>query len=172
MSLHTDVSASAEPQRLGPMSYTIRRKLLNLVNLHDSTVDLRIIFTSTNTIGHYFKVKDKLPNLLCSSVVYKFTCSSCNAAYIGKTSRNLFIRADEHKGVSYRTGRPLGKPMDSPVREHCQQYNHSLSRHDFKIIDSLSFASDLSILESLRIWKGRPKLNEYLASTDIELLRS
>ncbi|XP_063603275.1 uncharacterized protein LOC134779202 [Penaeus indicus] len=99
---------------IGPMSYTIRRKLLNLINLHYSTVDLRIIFTATNTIGHFFKVKDKLPSLLCSSVVYKFTCSSCNAAYIGKTSRNLFIRADEHKGVSYRTGRPLGKPMDSP----------------------------------------------------------
>jgi len=157
---------------IGPMSYTIRRKLLNLVNIHYSTVDLRILFTSTNTIGHYFKVKDKIPNLLCSSVIYKFTCSSCNAAYIGKTSRNLFIRADEHKGVSYRTGRPLGKPMNSPVREHCQQYNHSLSRHDFKIIDSSSFASDLSILESLWIWKGRPKLNEYLTSTDIELLRS
>jgi len=157
---------------IGPMSYTIRRKLVNLINVHYSTVDLRIIFTSTNTIGHYFKFKDKIPNLLCSSVVYKFTCSSCNAAYIGKTSRNLFIRADEHKGISYRTGRPLEKPMVSPVREHCQQNNHNLSKHDFKVIDSSPFASDLSILESLWIWKGRPKLNEYLASTDLELLRS
>ncbi|XP_069973528.1 uncharacterized protein [Penaeus vannamei] len=155
---------------IGPMSYTIRRKLVNLINVHYSTVHLRIIFTSTNTIGHYFKFKDKSTNLLCSSVVYKFTCSSCNAAYIGKTSRNLSIRADEHEGISYRTGRPLGKPMVSPVREHCQQNNHNLS-NDLKVIDSSPFASDLYILECLWIWKGRPKLNEYLGFTDLELCR-
>ena len=30
-------------------------------------------------------------NLLCCNVIYKFSCSGCNATYYGKTSRNLLI---------------------------------------------------------------------------------
>ncbi|XP_063592239.1 uncharacterized protein LOC134769440 [Penaeus indicus] len=69
------------------------------------------------------------------------------------------------------TGRPLGKPMDSLVREHCQQYNHSLSRHDFKIIDSSSFASDLCILEATYIGNRISVSSTNIALRLYELLR-
>lgn len=75
-----------------PMSYNIWRKLLNFINLHYSTLYLKIFFTSITTDAHYFKVKS--PNLACSSVVYKLTCSSCNVAYIAdfQESFNSCIR--------------------------------------------------------------------------------
>ena len=35
-----------------------------------------------------------------SSVVYKFSCSSCKATYYGKTSRHFIVRCREHIGVN------------------------------------------------------------------------
>ena len=43
-------------------------------------------------------VKDAIPKTLQSSVVYKFSCTGCNACYIGETNRHLAIhvRVREH----------------------------------------------------------------------------
>ncbi|XP_069976323.1 uncharacterized protein, partial [Penaeus vannamei] len=47
------------------------------------------------------------------TVLYKFTCGSCDASYIGKTSRNLFMRIEEHKaslgGLQYTS--PAAQPL-------------------------------------------------------------
>ena len=40
--------------------------------------------------------KDPLPKEYHSSAVYKFTCPSCQASYIGKTDRCLYTRINEH----------------------------------------------------------------------------
>ena len=41
-------------------------------------------------------MKDQIPKLMKSYVVYQFNCPSCNDSYIGKTERNLCIRTEEH----------------------------------------------------------------------------
>ncbi|XP_069983548.1 uncharacterized protein [Penaeus vannamei] len=62
---------------------------------------------------------DKVPKPLRSSIVYKFTCGSCDATYIGKTSRILFMRIEEHKGFSFRnTNCKLTRPNKSSIRSH------------------------------------------------------
>ena len=35
------------------------------------------------------KVKDLLPDRLRTRIVYKFSCASCNACYVGETSRHF-----------------------------------------------------------------------------------
>ena len=36
-----------------------------------------------------FQTKDKIPSALCSDIVYKFQCGSCNATYYGKTKHHF-----------------------------------------------------------------------------------
>ena len=87
---------------LGSSSYILKRKITELFNRHYTTVDVKFFFTN-HTIGSFFKFKDKVPQTLRSMVVYRYECGSCNAAYLGKTSRNLFMRIHEHRGYSFRS---------------------------------------------------------------------
>ena len=52
---------------------------------------------NTFKTGTYFQLKSRTPLLLCSNVVYKFTCScDSNLTYIGKSTRHLSTRVGEH----------------------------------------------------------------------------
>ena len=108
---------------------------------------------------------------LCSSVVYQYTCGSCNATYVGKTLRNLSIRTDEHKGVSFRTKLRLSKPVHSSIREHSETCDHLILNQNFTILDYATNDFDLCILESIWIWKLRPQLNEYGSSFNVEIVK-
>ena len=80
------------------------------------------------------------------------------------TTRALGVRADEHAGVSFRTGVPLTRPPDSAVREHLESCPASYDINNFKILASDSHESDLKIMESLYIGKLKPSLNSQLSS--------
>ena len=43
-----------------------------------------------------FGVKDSVPNVLRSRVVYKFACAGCHASYVGETTRHFATRVHEH----------------------------------------------------------------------------
>ena len=43
-----------------------------------------------------FSVKDPVHDGLRSRVVYKFTCTGCNACYVGETTQHFSTRAREH----------------------------------------------------------------------------
>ena len=62
------------------------------------------MFNSGKRLGSFFSFKDKVPLNARSLVLYKFTCSSCNSAYIGKTKRHFLVRMFEHLGISLSTG--------------------------------------------------------------------
>ena len=156
---------------LGSMSHLLSKKLMKLIRSNYSTVEIRVVFTNNSTIGKLFPFKDRIPISLRSSLVYQYKCGSCNASYIGKTLRNLSLRIDEHKGISFRTKRPLSSPMQSAIREHSINHDHPIMNENFQILDTSNSSNDLSILESVWIWKTRPTLNEYLSSTDIEILK-
>ena len=156
---------------LGNMSHSLSKNLMKLIRSNYSTVEIRVIFTNINSIGKFFSFKDRIPVSLRSSIVYHYKCGSCNASYIGKTSRNLSLRIDEHKGISFRTKRPLKSPMQSAIREHSSNHDHPILNENFQILDNSNLSNNLDILESVWIWKKRPTLNEYLSSTDIEILK-
>ena len=66
-------------------------------------------------------------------------------------------RVFEHLGKSPRTNLTLSSPPFSSVRQHSIDTGHSLNEDDFKILDKCH--SNLRLLESLYIYKLKPKLN-------------
>ena len=92
---------------------------------------------------------------------YQFECPLCGDQHEGSTSRVLFIRISEHAGRSRRTGRRLQNERQSNIRSHCEQECHApVSISNFPILDSSNSNASLRILESLYIFKNKPKLNQ------------
>ena len=56
---------------------------------------VKTVFTPFN-VGDSFSVKDAIPKLLKSFVVYNFQCASCNVCYIGEATRHLSTGIAEH----------------------------------------------------------------------------
>ena len=87
---------------------------------------------------------------MCSSVIYKYTCSSCNATYYGKTTRNLKVRCMEHLGIN-RSGHKTNSSGQSSIGDHITKTAHNGTMEDFKIIAKSDNAFDVLIYESLLI---------------------
>ena len=85
---------------LGTMSSNLKRKLQTCFRNSLPQCNIKIILKSTNRLSSLFRFKDAIPKELQSHLIYKFSCSSCNASYYGKTERHLNVRAGEHIGLS------------------------------------------------------------------------
>ena len=142
----------------GYITDKITSELNRLLFKHFPHLDINFICTNSLSIQSFFKHKERLPDSLCSSIVYKFQCMSCNALYLGSTRRQFACRVGEHRGISARTDLPLLSPPFSAVREHSKETGHPLQSQNFKIIATTS-KSDLHILESLHIKNETPNLN-------------
>ena len=70
-----------------------------IMDIHRSILsasrDIRLVST-TFKIKNLFNVKDAVPEGLRTRVAYKFSCASCNACYVGETSRHFSTRVREH----------------------------------------------------------------------------
>ena len=137
---------------LGPHSFQIRNRLHHILHKYFPHLHFRFIFTNLNTIGSFFKHKDKLPNHLRFEIVYSFQCPEWGVRYVGSTYRSLRIRVSEHKRFSYRTGRPLTNPGFSIIWNHSRENNHIIRESDFHILFR-SNHSNLRIAESLLSYK-------------------
>ena len=118
----------------------------------------------------FFPYKDRIPSLVASSVIYKYSCGQCPATYIGETQMQLKVRISQHKGISYRTDVPYSAPTNSSIRDHALNSDHPILNSNFKIIDRCS-KFDIKILESVNIHKHSPDLNEQASSFPLSILR-
>ena len=107
----------------GIKSEDLKSELTCMLSKFYSYMDLRVILTNKNTIGSLFRFKDQVPMACRSSVVYLFSCASCDASYIGSTKRSLHCRVEQHLGRSYRTGIWLSRPDPSLIRNHVGSCN-------------------------------------------------
>ena len=73
---------------VGPFSRVTQNRLHKLLKCCCNNLDVKLTFSSFQ-ICNMFGVKDPVPIELCSNVVYKFTCASCNSCNVDKTSRHL-----------------------------------------------------------------------------------
>jgi len=85
---------------LGVYSIHLKKRFTKFIGNFYPHVDLKIVFRANKPIGRLFPFKDRVPSHVCSSVVYKFTCSSCQATYYGKISRHFNVRCREHLGIN------------------------------------------------------------------------
>ena len=148
----------------------MKRRLKSIIEHFYPQVNARIIFQSSNSIQNFFKLKDRIPLSLASSVVYQYTCRQCSATYIGETKKQLKVRISQHKGISFRTNRPLSSFDSSKIYDHAFDSNHPISDDSFKILSN-SNVFDLKVLESLYIHKLQPNLNDYNSSFDLHIVK-
>ena len=113
--------------------------------------------------------KDQIPKVLQSGVVYKFSCNSCNAIYIGKTIRHLKVRASEHLGISHLTGKRVIQYTHTAIGDHILSCDHAASLDNFKIVARDSSNYILEIKESLLISHDKPSLNKTVMSAPLYL---
>ena len=158
-------------QYFGPQSEKLRAELQNLFTKYFPTLNIKLIFTNKFTISSFFRFKDSLPPMSRSSVVYKYGCPLCGDQYVGSTSRTLFVRTSEHGGRSHRTGALLTCPPHSAIRDHCEQTCLGpVSYDDFNILAVALDLVSLIILESLQIFKFKPKLNDSNSSFPLNIV--
>ena len=99
------------------MSSNLKRKLQISIRNSLPQCNIKVILKSTKRLSALFRFKDVIPKKLRSHLIYKFSCSSCNATYYGKTERHLNVRSGEHISLSPLTGNRVAcKP--SAISEH------------------------------------------------------
>ena len=146
---------------LGKQTVILKKRLQKLFSSYYPSGKLKIIFKTGSKLGNIFTYKDKSPFPIQSLLLYLFTCSSCNATYIGKTKRHNKIRMCEHLGISSKTGKNLkyNSSQATVVREHLETLGHVGEFDCFKILGFAKNDFELLIKESLVITKMRPTLN-------------
>ena len=102
-----------------------------------------------------------------SNAVYLFKCGQCSEQHIGEISRHIVTPVCDHKGISYRTGRPIPKSESSRVLEHSNSSIHGLS--DFKILKTRK-TLDLKFTASVCINFFKPDLINHDASVPLNIL--
>ena len=119
---------------LGTMSSNFKRKLQTSIRNSLPQCNIKVILKSTNHLSSLFRFKDVIPKELRSHLVYKFSCSSCNATYYGKTERHLNVRSGEHAGLSPLTGNKVAcKP--SAISDHLLLHeDNNSSFNNFSIL--------------------------------------
>ena len=137
---------------------------MHSVQIH---LGLRMLYKSYNTIGSRFSFKDKIPEECLSNLVYKYTCESCKAFYIGKTESQFRCRICQHLGISARTGEELSSKVHSEIRDHSLKCRTQINTNNFTILDRLQSNKGILILESLHQKVKKPSIGTHQQSTPL-----
>ena len=103
--------------------------------------NIKLVFNSFK-LKSYFSYKDSIPNDLKSSLVYKFTCSTCSSNYIGETFLHFNTRTEEH----------MKKDNKSHISKHLHSIATCFDSYNslcFKIVDKANSKFDLKIKRSI-----------------------
>ena len=147
----------------------MRLEIIKLLGRFYPQINFKFIFNNQLSIESFFKFKDRIPYVLQSCVVYKFSCGQCSSTYIGETYRHLSTRIADHKGISVRTGQTLLNPPNSSIRDHALQAGHDINTNCFKIIHKSELKS-INVSENTLIKKFSLDLNNQDASTKFNIL--
>ena len=155
----------------GQKSLKLKEELDKLFKKHFPDVGMVLIFANKYKIGSLFNFKDKIPDFMQSSLVYKYRCAQCASEYVGSSSRSLCVRVSEHKGISNRTGKILSSAPHSNIREHSENCDSPIKSECFQKIAICKNNTDLRILESLYINRLKPTLNSMQSAHPLYLIR-
>ena len=148
---------------IGEYSNLVSRRINALIKrLCKKDTKIRIIFTPFK-IGNCFSLKDRPLFSLKANVVYRFVCASCNASYVGETSRHLSVRINEH----------LNTDKSSHIFKHLranQACKDQCNNNCFSVLDTASSKYQLKIKEGMHIDWLKPSLNKQVYCTKISLL--
>ena len=152
---------------LGEVSKTMVKDLRTIMAEGYPQIHFRVLYKSCNTIGTHFSYKDKIPEECVSNLIYKYTCDSCNAFYIGKTQLQFRCRIAQHKGISARTGDKLTSKNNSDIYAHSLKCKVYIKDENFEILDRLNDKNGLLTLESLHQKTKKPSIGIQESSTPL-----
>ena len=118
---------------LGHLTFESRNRLYSCIRNQLPSCSLRIAFQSRTCLSNLFKFKESIPKYLCLHLIYKFSCSCCNASYYGETERQLFVRASEHLGITPLTKKQIKNSQKSTIMDHILLESHNDTYNDFLI---------------------------------------
>ena len=147
-----------------------KKEIGGFLRLKYPHIDFRFLFVNSTTFHGLLSHKEKLPDGLCSGLVYNFRCGACGATYIGQTKKALRTRAAEHLGISARTGSLLVRAPQSSIRDHLEVCDSGRSMECFKKVRSFSNVLLLKIYESIEISFKKPSLNQDNSSQPLFLM--
>ena len=118
---------------LGHLSFETRNRLYSCIRNQLPYCSLRIAFQSKTCLSKLFKFKQSIPKYLCFHLIYKFSCSCCNASYYGETERQLFVRASEHLGITPLTKKRVKNSQKSTIIGNILLQSHNATYNGFLI---------------------------------------
>ena len=127
-------------------------RVCKLINRFCKPIDIKFVH-STFKIKNLFNVKDPLPDSLCTCIVYKFSCASCNACYIGETIRHFSTFVHKHMS----SDRSFHVYKHFKASKSCRT---SCNLDCFKILDSAPTRYQVKLKESMYIKWKKPDLNQ------------
>ena len=128
---------------------------------------LQVIFKSQNKLFNNFRLKELVPKILTSSVVYKFQCGLCNESYYGECVRYLAVKSGEHIGISPLINKKVQLKKDSTVFHYLLNCNYSPTFEDFSVQCHENKKYLLEMKESLLTMRDRPSMNWNVRSTTL-----
>ena len=156
-------------QFFGKKSLKLRSKLVQSVQNNLSFCHLKVVSQSPYKLHTLFCFKDTLDKKIRCHLVYRYSCSSCNATYYGKTYRHFLTKATEHMGISNLTGKRVKNVKESAVSDHPLQCDCTIDFDHFDILASDTNSFRLLIKESLLIKRDKPVLNCTVKSFPLKL---
>ena len=88
-------------------------------------------------------VKDPVPMISRSDVVYRIPCGECTNSYIGQTKQSMGCRIKEHQRATFE-----GNKNASALAEHSMDTGHKISWDEAEILYSCNHLRARIMLES------------------------
>ena len=154
---------------LGTTSFQFWNKLQELFSDKSASCNLRIVFTSPVRVKTFFTIKDKLPKMLVSGLVYKYKCGGCNATCYRKTKHHFKVQIFKRLGISRLKKVNIESNNLTAIREQLLCCNYSTSFEDFSILTRKSNDIKVKIMDSLLIARDRLILNKAASSLPLKL---
>lgn len=80
----------------GKLTNILDKRLIKLGKTLIPPITVQPIQRPLPSLSKSFQIKDSIPKILQSNLVYQVNCSNCESTYIGKTERQAFRRFNEH----------------------------------------------------------------------------
>lgn len=118
--------------------------------------DYKIGYKATNKISNFYTpLKDKIPLIDQSDVVYKIDCLHCPKSYIGQTMKNLNTRIKRHQNdcKPYKNRSKGEKEAKTALAKHNKYLKHKFDFDNPKVLHSEKHYYKRLFLEALYITK-------------------
>ena len=146
---------------LGDISLQTRIKFKKYFKVILNCCKLQIVFKRQRKLANVLQLKNRLPLLLVSGVVYKYLCGRYSSPYHDETDRHLKVRSGEHIGISPLSFTNIKSSKESAIRDHLLNCNIIPSFDEFIV---LAYEHHKYINESLLIKGDKLVLNKNISS--------